>query len=93
MRNVTETKSGQPTTGLRLTLRQSKLLKLIALGARSPDGLRAELYGANGTRLASTEARNIAAGLAVLVSRGLVGAASSGSYAITRKGRRWLSEK
>lgn len=91
MRNATETKSGRP--GLRLTLRQSKLLKLIALGPRSPDGLRAELYGANGTRLASTEARNIAAGLAVLVSRGLIGADTAGAYAITRRGRRWLSDQ
>ncbi len=92
MRHASDTKVDQKVGTTRLTLRQTRLLKLISSGPRSPDGLRAELYGSNGTRLLSTEARNIAAGLAVLVSRGLVVSDHEGAYAITRKGRRCLAD-
>jgi hypothetical protein len=72
---------------VRLSRRNVKLLRLISSRPRSAEGLRAELYGSNGTRLTVTESRNVTAGLAVLGAMGLVSRQSDGAYAITRLGR------
>jgi hypothetical protein len=81
-------KSDEPhAPRVRLTLRQHKLLALIANEPRTPDALRSELYGRTGTRLTVTEARNVLGGVAVLESNALVAKGDDGSYTITTRGR------
>ena len=77
---------------VRVSQRNLKLLRLITAAPRSAAWLRAELYGANGTRLTATESRNVTAGLAVLGAMGLVLRQSDGAYAITRIGRLRLEQ-
>jgi hypothetical protein len=76
-----------PGPRVRLTLRQRKLLALIARKPQTPDTLRIELYGTLGTRLRVTESRNVVGGLAVLACGALVEKGPDGSYSVTKRGR------